>query len=81
MSKFPRDQPAQAVTAANRISCCITDVRALLLLSKLMLNRDKTEAIVISAVNTRAQANVDVVVDVCGCIVTPAPFVRDIGVW
>ena len=30
-----------------------------------MLNRDKTEAIVISAVNTRAHATVGVVVDVC----------------
>ena len=42
---------------------------------------DKTEAIVTSAVNTRAHATVDVVIDVCGCVVTPAPFVRDIGVW
>ena len=40
--KFPRDQPALAVTAANRISRCITDVRAWLLLNNLMLNRDKT---------------------------------------
>ena len=47
----------------------------------LMLNSDKTEAIVISAVNTRAHATVDVVIDVCGCVVTPAPYVRDIGVW
>ena len=46
-----------------------------------MLNSDKTEAFVISAVNTRAHATVDVVIDVCGCVVTPAPFVRDIGVW
>ena len=78
--EFPRDQPAQAVTAANRLSRCITDVRAWLLLNNLMLNRDKTEAIVIAAVNTRAHATVDVVVDVCGCIVTPTPYVRDIGV-
>ena len=35
----------------------------------------------IAAVNTRAHATVDVVVDVCGCIVTPTPYVRDIGVW
>ena len=91
--EFPRDQPAQAVAAANRLSRCITDVRAWLLLNmcdyaalnaalhnnrkkkkkkknNLMLNRDKTEAIVIAAVNTRAHATVDVVVDVCGCIVT-----------
>ena len=46
-----------------------------------MLNRDKTEAIVRAAVNTRAHATVNVVVDVCGCIVTPTPYVRDIGVW
>ena len=46
-----------------------------------MLNRDKTEAIVIAAVNTRAHATADVVDDVCGCIVTPTPYVRDIGVW
>ena len=46
-----------------------------------MLNMDKTEAIVISAVNTRAHATVDVVIDVCGCVVTLAPYVRDIGVW
>ena len=46
-----------------------------------MLNRDKTEAIVIAAINTRAHDTVDDVVDVCGCIVTPAPYVRDIGVW
>ena len=46
-----------------------------------MLNSDKTEAIVIWAVNTRAHATVDVVIDVRGCVVTPAPFVRDIGVW
>ena len=78
--EFPRDQPAQAVAAANRLSRCITDVRAWLLLNNLMLNRDKTEAIVIAAVNTRAHATVDVVVDVCGCIVTPTPYVRDIGV-
>ena len=39
------------------------------------------EAIVISAVNIRAHATVDVVIDVCGCVVTPAPYVRDIGVW
>ena len=45
-----------------------------------MLNRNKTEAIVISAVNTPAHATMDVIVDVCGCIVTPAPYVRDIGV-
>ena len=70
-----------SVTAANRISRCITDVRAWLLLNNLMLNMDKTEAIVISAVNTRAHATVDVVIDVCGCVVTPAPYVRDIGVW
>ena len=79
--EFPRDQPVLAVTAANRISRCITDVRAWLLLNNLMLNSDKTEAIVISAVNTRAHATVDVVIDVCGCVVTPAPYVRDIGVW
>ena len=60
---------------------CITDVRAWLLHNDLMLNSDKTEAIVISAVNTRAHATVDVVIDVCGCVVTPAPYVRDIGVW
>ena len=30
---------------------------------------------------TCAHATVDVVVDVCGCIVTPTPYVRDIGVW
>ena len=48
---------------------------------QLMLNRDKTEAIVIAAVNTRAHATMDVVVDVCGCIVTPTPYFRDIGVW
>ena len=46
-----------------------------------MLHRDKTEAIVIAAVNTRAHATVDVVADVCGCIITPTPYVRDIGVW
>ena len=46
-----------------------------------MLNRDKTEAIVIAAANTGAHDTVDVVVDVCGCIVTPTPYVRDIGVW
>ena len=40
--EFPRDQPALAVTAANRISRCITDVRAWLLLNNLMLNSDKT---------------------------------------
>ena len=68
------------MAAANRLSRCITDVRAWLLLNNLMLNRDKTEAIVIAAVNTRAHATVDVVVDVCGCIVTPTPYVRDIGV-
>ena len=79
--KFPRDQPVLAVTAANRISRCITDVRAWLLLNNLMLNSDKTEAIVILPVNTRAHATVDVVIDVCGCVVTPAPYVRDIGVW
>ena len=81
--KFPHDQPALAVTAANRISrCngCITDVMAWLLLNYLKLNIDKTEAIVISAVNTHAHATVDVVIDVCGCVVTPAPYVRDIGV-
>ena len=79
--EFPRDQPAQAVTAANRLSRCLTDLRAWLLLNNLMLNRDETEAIVIAAVNTRAHATVDVVVDVFGCIVTPTPYVRDIGVW
>ena len=46
-----------------------------------MLNKAKTEAIVISAVNSRAHSTVDVVVDVCGCIVTPALYVRDIDVW
>ena len=46
-----------------------------------MLNRDETEAIVIVVVNTRVHATVDVVVDVCGCIVTLTPYVRDIGVW
>ena len=55
-------------------------MRAWLLLNNLILNRDKTEAIVIAAVITRAHATVDVVVDVCGCIVTPTPYVRDIGV-
>ena len=79
--EFPRDQPAQAVTAANHLSRCITDVRAWLLLNNLMLNRDKTEAIVIAAVNPSAHATVDVVVNVCGCIVTPTPYVHDIGVW
>ena len=79
--EFPRDQPAIAVTAANRIYRCITDVRTWLLLNNLMLNRVKTEAIVISAVNSRVHATVDVVIDVCGCGVTPAPYVRDIGVW
>ena len=53
----------------------------MLLLNNLMLNRDKTEAIVISAVNTRAHATVDVVIDVCGCVVTTGPCARDIGVW
>ena len=79
--EFPRDQPALDVTAANRISRCTTDARAWLVLNTLMLNRDTTEAIVISAVNTRAHATVDIVIDVCGCFVTPVPCVRDIGVW
>ena len=47
-----------------------------------MPNTDKTvQAIVISAVNTRVHANLDVVIDVCGCVVTPVPCVRDISVW
>ena len=71
--EFPRDQPAQAVTAANRLSRCITDVRAWLLLNNLMLNRDKTEHPRACYRGRR-----------CRCvwlhIVTPTPYVRDIGV-
>ena len=43
----------------------------------LLLNECKTEAVVISAAQNRKR--VDLVIDVCGCSVTPKPFIRDIG--
>ena len=47
----------------------------------LLLNKCKTEAVVISAAQNRkrVQPPVDLVIDVCGCSVTPKPFIRDIG--
>ena len=45
-------------------------------------NENKTEAIVISAVNSQkcAQPSVNAEIDVCGCTVTPKHCIRDIGV-
>ena len=47
----------------------------------LLFNERKTEAVVISAALNRkcVQLLVDIVIDVCGCSVTPKPFIRDIG--
>ena len=46
-----------------------------------LLNECKTEAVVISAAQNHKcfQPPVDLVTDVCGCSVTPKPFIRDIG--
>ena len=66
-----------SVTAANRISRCITDVRASVT-QRLDAQQRQNRSYVVSAANTRAHATVDVVIDVCGCVVTPAPYVRDI---
>lgn len=77
---FPRDQPLTMAT--DRISRCTTDVKAWMSFHNLLLNENKTEVIVISAVNNRKLVHppVDQVIDVCGCAVSPKPVIRDIGV-
>ncbi|KAI0223362.1 putative RNA-directed DNA polymerase from transposon BS [Lamellibrachia satsuma] len=79
--EFPRDQPAHATTAIDRISRCTADVKSWMVSHNLLLNECKTEAVVISAAQNRkrVQPPVDLVIDVCGCSVTPKPFIRDIG--
>ena len=79
--EFSRDQPAHATTVTDRISRCTADVKSWMVSHNLLLNKCKTEAVVISAVQNRkrVQPPVDLVIDVCGCSVTPKPFIRDIG--
>ena len=57
------------------------DVKSWMVSHNLLLNECKTEAVVISAAQNRkrVQPPVDLVIDVCGCSVTPKPFIRDIG--
>ena len=78
---FPRDQPVHATTAIDRISRCTADVKSRMVSHNLLLNECKTETVVISAAQNRkrVQPPVDLVIDVCGCSVTPKPFIRDIG--
>ena len=79
--EFPRDQPVHATTAIDRISRCTADVKSRMVSHNLLLNECKTETVVISAAQNRkcVQPPVDLVIDVCGCSVTPKPFIRDIG--
>ena len=79
--EFPRDQPAHATTATDRISRCTADVKSWMVSHNFLLNECKTEAVVISAAQNhkRVQPPVDLVIDVCGCSVMPKPFIRDIG--
>ena len=67
--EFPRDQR------------CTADVKSWMVSHNLLLNECKTEAVVISAAQNRkrVQPPVDLVIDICGCSVTPKPFIRDIG--
>ena len=70
--EFPRDQPAHATTATDRISRCTSDVKSWMVSHNLLLNECKTEAVVISAAQNRkcVQPRVDLDIDVCGCSVT-----------
>ena len=79
--EFPRDQPAHATTVTDRISRCTADVKSWIVSHNLLLNECKTEVVVISAAQNRkcVQPPVDLVIDVCGCSVTPKPFISDIG--
>ena len=79
--EFPHDQPAHATTATEPLSRCTADVKSWMVSHNLLLNECKTEAVVISAAQNRkrVQPPVDLVIDVCGCSVTPKPFIRDIG--
>ena len=79
--EFPRDQPAHATTVTDRISRCTADVKSWMVSHNLLLNECKTEAVVVSAAQNRkrVQPPVDLVIDVCGCSVTPKLFIDDIG--
>ena len=80
--ELPRGQPAYLTTATDRILRCTVDVKTWMSCHNLLLNENKTEAIIISAVNNRnrVQPSVDQVIDVRGCAVTSKPGIRDIGV-
>ncbi|MEG7524391.1 MAG: hypothetical protein M3H12_15045, partial [Chromatiales bacterium] len=77
-----RDQQVHAMNAADRISRCTADLKAWLIYYNLLLNENKTEVIVLSAVNTRncSQPHMNADVDICGCPITPKISILDIGV-
>lgn len=65
-----RNQKPHAVTAADSISRCTADVKALMIRHNQLLNENKTEATVICALNNRKLAQSPVNVDVRGCPTT-----------
>ena len=79
--EYPRDQPVHAATATDRISRFTADIKSWMVSHNPLLNECKTEAVVISAALNRkcVQPPVDLVTDVCGCSVTPKPFICDIA--
>ena len=80
--EFLRGQPAHLTTATDRILPCTVNVKAWMSSHDLLLNVNKTEVIIISAVNNRkrVQPSVDQVFDLRGCAVTSKRCIRDIDV-
>ena len=69
----------EATDAVDHIERCIEEARQWMSDHNLLLNDNKTEAIIITAPNCKQLQNVSCV-NVCGCNIVPSPTIRNIGI-
>ena len=69
----------EATDAIDRIERCVEEARRWMSDHNLLLNDNKTEAIIITAPNRKHLQDVSFV-NVCGCNIVPSPTIRNIGI-
>ena len=69
----------EATDAVDRIQRCMEEARQWISNHNLLLNDNKTEAIIITAPNRKHLQDV-LCVNVCGCSIVPSPTIRNMGV-
>ena len=69
------------VSALDKLSRCLKDVKRWLSTNKLKLNLDKTEFIVFGSKSQREKPNHSFPVDILGNLISPVDAVRNLGLW